>query len=530
VGIGAALAAGAAVASADTGPSGAAGTKSEASTSASQAKAGSAHARPRAVAPTANRTASSHTSAVAAASTTQRSGIGAAKPAVTVTTAAAAESTDPSPAADPDPTYGNESFLPGNEVIVPGSAVKLALQQIAQTQSVLQAKTWGTGNVVAGVASVVPQMFLTEAAWALNTWQNSMDGAKVAVANTTGVPVVHQLAQLSLLATMMLPSVAGLALNAADVTVPIVGLLGSPTAASQAASLISLAQTNGQVYAVRLMRTVGTSQIVYISVNGGPLVPVQLDTGSSGLTILRKYVGQKNLGPSTGSGENGYGDGAFSVSYNYHTYMTTVGFGDGAVTAPFNIKIVDADSEAAFDNYGTASKGTAGTLGIAANIGSGPTVPALLPGELRDGVLVYQNIIGPWGLVVFGPNPLPSKGAVSGGPVGNLQVQVNAGPKTTLKTNVDSGGEMGNLPSSVAGDAREGSKLKPGSRVSVYTADGQTLLYTYVITDSNSPRVYDEVAEEGTLPNSGVIPWQLGPVYLDYSPPNRLGATQFDYF
>ena len=89
---------------------------------------------------------------------------------------------------------------------------------------------------------------------------------------------------------------------------------------------------------------------------------------------------------------------------------------------------------------------------------------------------------------------------------------------------------MGNLPSSVAGDARDGSRLKPGTKVSVYTADGQTLLYTYVITDSNSPRVYDEVAEPGTLPNSGVIPWQLGPVYLDYSPPNRLGATHFDYF
>ena len=142
-------------------------------------------------------------------------------------------------------------------MIVPGSAVKLALQQIAQTQGVLQAKTWGTGNVVAGVASVVPQMFLTEAAWALNTWQNSMDGAKAAVANTVGVPVVHQLAQLSLLTTMMLPTAAGLALNAADWSVPIVGALGSPTAASEAASLISLAQRNGQVYAVSLLRTAG---------------------------------------------------------------------------------------------------------------------------------------------------------------------------------------------------------------------------------------------------------------------------------
>ncbi|OYN75221.1 PecA family PE domain-processing aspartic protease [Mycolicibacterium sphagni] len=530
VGIGVALAAGSAVASADTGQSGASGTKSESSTSASS-NAGSGHLRPRnTLAPSAGRITSSHTSATAAATTTQRgTGVAAAKP--TATTTAAAESTDPSSAATPDPTYGNESYLPGNEVIVPGSAVKLALQQIAQTQSLLQAKTWGTGNVVAGVASVVPQMFLTEAAWALNTWQNSINGAKASVANTTGVPVAHQLAQLSLLATLMLPTAAGLALNAADLSVPVVGLLGSPTAASEAAGLIGAAQTNGQVYALRLMRTVGTSQIVYISVNGGPVVPVQLDTGSSGLTILRKYVGQNNLGPATGSGESGYGDGSFSVSYTYHTYMTTVDFGSGAVTAPFNIKIVDADSEAAFDNYGTAGIGTVGTLGIGANSGSGPTVPALLPGETKDGVLMYQNIIGSWGLVVFGPNPLPSKGSVAGGPIGNVQVQVNDGPKTTLKTNVDSGGVYGGLPYSVAGDARQGQtqSLKPGTKVSVYSADGQTLLYAYTITNSNSPVLYDE-ATSSSLPNTGMIPWQLGPMYIDYGTPDRLGATDFDYF
>lgn len=524
LGIGAAVAAGSAVASADTGQSGASGTNSGSSTSASTGKSSSGHARPRtAAAPTGVRVPSAH----ASATTTHRpGGVATAKSAATVTSAAA--EADPPPAT-PDPDYGTKSYLPDNEAIVPGAAVKLALQQIAQTQSDLLAKTWGTGNIASGVASLVPQMFLAEAAWALNTWQNSMDGAKAAVANTMGVAVVHQLAQLSLLATMMLPTAAGLALNGAQLTTPVVGLLGSPAAASQAAGLIREAQSNSEVYAVRLMRTVGTSQIVYISVNGGPVVPVQLDTGSSGLTILRKYVGEKNLGPSTGSGESGYGDDTFKVSYKYHSYLTKVGFGGGAITSPFNIHIVDADSEAAFDNYGTAAKGTVGTLGIAVNSGDGPTVPALLPGETKDGVLMYQNIIGSWGLVVFGPNPLPSKGSVAGGPIGDMQVQVNGGPKTTLKTNVDSGGELGNLPSTVAGAAQVGEALKPGTTVSWYTADGQTLLYTYVVTADNSPRVYG-AAETGTLPNTGVIPWRIGPVYLDYSPSNRLGATAFDYF
>jgi hypothetical protein len=293
-----------------------------------------------------------------------------------------------------------------------------------------------------------------------------------------------------------------------------------------------LAQRNGQVYAVSLLRTAGNAEIVYISVNGGPVVPIQLDTGSSGLTILRKYVGQKGLGESTGEGESGYGDDDASVSYKYHKYLTTIDFGGGAVTAPGNIRIVDADSENAFDNYGTAPQGTAGTLGIGANQGDGPTLTALLPGETKDGMLMYEKIIGPWGLVVFGPNPLPSKGSVTGLPVGDVQVQISNGTTTTttpIRINVDSGGETGNLPYSVAGDARDGNKLKPGTKVSVYTADGLTLLYTYVINDKNSPALFDGDTA-GTKPNTGRIPWDLGPIYLDYGTPDRLGATHFDFF
>jgi hypothetical protein len=520
VGIGAAMAAGSAVASADTGQSGAARPSNGSSSSASTGKAGAGHQRPRTTG-----SSSKLTPVAAAATTTQRSkGLAAARPA----TAKASAAADP-PAAGDDPDYGNESFLPGNEVVVPGSAVKLALQQIAQTQSALQANTWGTGNVAAGVASIVPQMFLAEAAWALNTWQNSIEGAKASVANTAGVPVAHQLAQLSLLATLMLPTVAGMALDGADVTAPLVGLFGSPTAASQADGLIGQAKTNAMVYSAHLLRTAGNAEIVYISVNGGPVVPIQLDAGSSGLTILRKYVGQKNLGPSTGQGESGYGDDESSVSYSYHTYLTTIDFGGGAITAPGNIRIVDADSENAFDNYGTAPQGTAGTLGIGANTGAGPTLTALLPGETKDGILMYENLIGPFGLVVFGPNPLPSKGSVSGAPIGNVQVQINDQPKTTVKINVDSGGETGNLPYSVAGEARDGTKLKPGTKVSVYSADGQTLLYSYVINGTNSPALYSDDLP-GTKPNTGRVPWNLGPMYIDYGTPDRLGATHFDYF
>ncbi len=221
-------------------------------------------------------------------------------------------------------------------------------------------------------------MFLAEAAWALNTWQNSIGGVQASVARTVGVPVAHELAQLSLLATLMLPTAAGMALDAAQVSVPLVGIFGSASAARQAAAEIGAEKTNSMVYSAHLMRTVNTSQqIVYISVNGGPVVPVQLDTGSSGLTILqKKYVGQKDLGPSLGwGGIGGYGNDAISVYYKYNEYSAAVDFGGGATTSKFNIKVVDPSDEAAYENYGSASIGAVGTLGIGANTGDGPHGP-----------------------------------------------------------------------------------------------------------------------------------------------------------
>ncbi|MCV7228233.1 PecA family PE domain-processing aspartic protease [Mycolicibacterium komossense] len=541
LGIGAALASGSAVAVADTGQSGSTsgstGASNSSSAASSKSTASRSHSRPQAgtVASSSNhavaagpaRTAA--TAGPAASVSPAAPGARASRPAAVKPKATAVAQATGTGTETPKDTWGNESYLPDNQVIVPGAAVKLALEQIAAAQSLLQAQTWGSGNVVAGLVSLVPQALLAQSAWSLTTWQNSIDGAQAAVANTENIPVAHQVAQLSLLGTLMLPSLAGVTLSAAAQSVPLVGLFGASTAATQAAGLIGQAQQNGQVYAVRLLRTVETTQqIIYISVNGGPVVPVQLDTGSSGLSILNKYVGQKNLGPATGSGHSGYGDDTVSVGYDYHTYQTTIDFGNGAITAPANIMIVDPESEAAYDNYSVAGIGVAGTLGIAANSGSGPTLNALLPGELKDGVMLYQNIIGSYGLVVFGPNPLPSRGSVNGAPIGDVRVQINDGALQPLKTNIDSGGVYGGLPSSVAGSAQSGSGLKPGTRVSVYTADGLTLLYTYTITDSNSPNVYDDTTANSSRPNTGNIPFGLGPIYLDYSPAGGLGATHFD--
>lgn len=434
-------------------------------------------------------------------------------------------------AADEDDDWGEKSYLPENQVIVPGASVRLALEQISDAQEILRSQTWGAGNIFAGMASIAPQLFLMQASDRLTGWQDSIEQAKASVADTADKPLAHSFAQLSLLATLMLPTAAGIALDRASALTPLVGLFGAPEAAAEAGELIGDAQQNGMVYAVRLMRTVEkTQQIVYLSVNGGPIVPVQVDTGSSGLSILNRYVGQQNLGEPTGKGSSGYGDDTTSVSYNYTTYLTTLDFGRGAVTAPGNVMIVDADSENVYDNYGTAGTGIAGTLGIGANPGSGTTLNALLPGELKDGILLYQNIIGPWGVVVFGPNPLPSLGSVAGAPIGDIRVQINDGTPQLLKTNVDSGGVDGGLPASVAGSAKQGDKLAPGTVITVYTADGKTQLYSYAVTDKNSPTIYDDSTASTSRPNTGNVPFGLAPIYLDYSPPGGLGATYWDFF
>jgi hypothetical protein len=89
------------------------------------------------------------------------------------------------PAAAADPSYNMQSYLP-TEPIVPGSHVALALGQISDAQALLNQATFGSGNIAAGVASIVPQLFLAEAAWSLSAWQNNMPAASQAVANTVG--------------------------------------------------------------------------------------------------------------------------------------------------------------------------------------------------------------------------------------------------------------------------------------------------------------------------------------------------------
>ena len=420
-----------------------------------------------------------------------------------------------------DPSYNMASYLPADP-IVPGTKVALAMQQISDAQSLLNQQTWGAGNVAAGVASIVPQLFLAEAAWSLTAWQNNMPAASQAIATTAGIPLIHQVTQVNLLVTMSLPVLAEAGLTGAALLLPLVNLLGAAIAPTQA--LVGQARSNGKVYAfVPVQMKAFTEPVVNVSVNDGPRNPMLVDTGSSGLIITRDSA-PGDLGEPVATGEIRF-SGDLTKTFRYTTYVTTVDFGGGAVTAPTAVNIVDDADAAAFEEFLKPAQ-VDGILGVGANTyGPGPdgyTIPtASLPGELSDGFLLYQGaLLGLFGVMVFGPNPLPTRVSVPGAPDAYVTVSINDGPKQTANSIIDSGGVYGTLPAYLIGGA---TSVPTNTKISVYTADGATLLYSYNTIGSNSPTVVDD----GALMNTGYIPFQQGPVYINYAAPNRIGSTDF---
>ena len=453
----------------------------------------------------------------------------AASPVVAVPTAAA------------DPSYNMDSYLP-TQPIVPGAHVQIAIAQIADAQALLNQETFGSGNIAAGVASIVPQLFLAEAAWSLSAWQNNMPAASQLVAGTVGIPLIHQLTQVNLLATMTLPTLAEAGLSGAALLLPLVNLLGASTAA--AASALTEARSNGKVYAiVPVLMKATTEPTVSVSVNNGARKSMLVDTGSSGLLLTRDSVGSGDLGAPIGSGEVTY-SGAITQTFHYTTYQTTVDLGGGAVSAPTAVNIVDDADAAAFKDF-LAPAQVVGILGVGANTygpgpgpspGQGCTVPsaactiptASMPGELSDGFLLYQGaFLGLLGVMVLGPDPLATRVSVPGAPDANVQVSVNGGPKQDASSIIDTGGVYGTLPSYLIGIPPAGPGEDPvyapsGTKISVYTADGQTLLYSYT-TGLYNP----EVVGNDDLMNTGYTPFQQGPVYINYAAPDRIGSTDF---
>ena len=80
----------------------------------------------------------------------------------------------------------------------------------------------------------------------------------------------------------------------------------------------------------------------------------------------------------------------------------------------------------------------------------------------------------------------------------------------------------GFIPSSVLDTGQTSGTVPAGITISVYTSNGETLLYSYTTTGSDGPYV-----TTGNALNSGYTPFYLGPVYIAESP-SGFGTTTFD--
>ena len=473
---------------------------------------------PRGLAGRGQRVAVTETAVPVAAVDVESSGAGAV---------AASAAVVPGAAANPAPNM--TSWLPDTP-IVPGAHVQLALQEIAAAQGVIQDETWGSGNFIAGLAAIVPQVFLAGAALSLTAWQATNPGAQQFLAAVAGIPIVAQVAQLNLVGTMLWPNFADLSLAGAELFLPVVGLFGAPDAVTLGQPLIAAARQDGKVYAVvPLQVKLSTQPVATVSINNGSRTPLLVDTGASGIVVLPSAV--PNIGQLVNIGS---GDSCFSggLCYHYETYETSVDFGGGAFADSTTVNIVTNNDEypesvADFQEY--FSWGADGIMGVGANTaGPGPApIPNTdLPGELSNGVLIFQNFLpfGLGGLMVFGPNALPTRVSLPGAPDAYVKVSVNGGALTDAGSIIDSGGVYGTLPlANAPAGSVAGQNLPAGTRIAVYAPDETTLLYTFTTLSglSGTP-----VIETGLM-NTGNAPYQQNPIYMNYAGPDGIGSTDF---
>ena len=309
--------------------------------------------------------------------------------------------------------------------------------------------------------------------------------------------------------------------------------MGSQGAAGAAggAPTIALSYTSSDNYT-----TVG------LSIGGGPVTQVEVDTGSSRLIIPITQVNADNIGQPTGkTGIVEYGDWG---RFYYSVYNTSVDFGNGIITAPTDIGVftkVEEWIDGAWKDI-PQSEWSDPTYAISADMGvcwgyseGLSSVVHALPTGLNEGLLINQ----PAGELTFGANPLTPVTSALGWYDATLDVQVSYGGTSTPiqqivnNVTIDSGGTGGNIPRDVLPSTLSsydvGDDLPVGTTISVYTSDGQTLLYTMTVTDAdynagNGPFIS---TKSGGM-NTGMFPFFQGPLYFSYDPAD-VGTTTFNY-
>ena len=462
--------------------------------------------------------------------------------------------TTPAPAAGVGtPAPAGASSVTANAAAASSSpnidTLKLA---VSSAQATLYADTFGRGDWLGGFGTFGAQFQLAIASWALNTYTANNPGFTSFYANNANNPFLAGFAAALLNWNNSLPGMALGSINAAE------GMSGNADANGMLNQAVKgrVYQTaaNGPTYGyLPLVMKYGLEPVVYVSINGGPMVPVLVDTGSNGLVISSDKIGAAGLGNAVDTGIGAYSGG---LTYNYSTYNTTIDFGNGIITAPTGVNVVTSATQATTDSNGNpttvpttlaqylAGNGVVGVLGIGSNaVGPDSFSPTTaLPGDLNDGVFLNESA----NELQFGPNPGTPKYTVAGSPNVVGSVSINGGPRTPINLLIDSGGVTGTIPDSYVGNNTvsyyytDGSHqyvtttpnsdpaydlLANGTQVTVYDNIG-TPLYSYTITDANAPFVTSD-ASNANLMNSGAQPFLTNPMYISYTVPG--GATIFNY-
>ncbi|MEO8814074.1 MAG: PecA family PE domain-processing aspartic protease [Mycobacterium sp.] len=317
-------------------------------------------------------------------------------------------------------------------------------------------------------------------------------------------------------------------------------MTGVPGSAAAAGSFTTDPVTHALTSATVPLETQGiTEPVANISVGGGSMVPVLVDTGSAGLVLPIWDIGWQNIGFPTDFGMGSYAGG---MGYFYATLPTTVSFGevDGqdivastSVNAllfafPTNLSCLLSGCWDINSFLSSTGANADGILGIGPNA-IGPTPDSIptadLPGALGHGVLLDQTNH----TMTFGDNPLTGGTEVNGSPNATLGVQITppggvAGDITKVPVIIDSGGVYGTLPASIAtaaGIPGTSGVLPPGTEISFTSASGQPL-YSYTVDSTNSPSLFSGT---GAM-NTGNVPFAQQPIYTSYSPVGH-GTTIF---
>jgi hypothetical protein len=311
--------------------------------------------------------------------------------------------------------------------------------------------------------------------------------------------------------------------------------LALPSAAEPAAAAAAAEPAASGPYTIPLTVLEDTEPAVNVSVDGGSSLPMLVDTGSSGLVVPWEDLGSNDfqalvnlfeLGFPTSFGESGYSGGVDYIYLTYDNVQTVYGSGADSLSTsgPVDVEVLSwptsFSSPPSFDAF-LADNEVNGVLGVGENT-AGPTTSPL---ESFGNVTVdISNPQAGTGDLIIGGNPVTGT-SLSGAPISTDYISIDGGPLQQVSNDVDSGGVWGTIPASLLTSSEYNSStdlVNPGTTIAVYSnSAGTNELYDYTVTAINDPTVVT-----GSTMDSGVEPFLLGPISMEYTPAGT-GTTIF---